>query len=181
LWKQSCIAMEKVSASVLFDRATQAGSRLPYGVFYALRSATEANVEALRDQRGRVLFTKWISNKQADFILPKLDGFERIYGGYQISGYVKNEPITVTYYTGMCNGNVRIDIEWVDMLAADAYEKKMQEEKTQKEQKNKLFREVLSYACKCIRNGNTEDEIKGKISEIYGSEVYDQLSQHNQF
>lgn len=154
--------MTQVSIEKLWNLATVPGQpRMEYGVYWALNKMMQRGVTARYENGSHVTFKAWFSNKEANFILPRLTGATRKNGGYELSAWFGGTKTTVTYWTKMMNGNIIVDIEWVDLER----EKQIREEE---EDRNAKRSEVLKFVLSSMRDKVSDEQIKATVMERYG-------------
>lgn len=161
--------MTQVSINKLWNLATAPGQpRMAYGVYWAMNKMVQKNVTAhySSTSSSEVTFCAWFSNKEANFILSRLEGSQRTNRGIEFKICIGGMPVSVIYRTGMLNGNIRVDIEWIDTDRAKSLQ-------AEEERKKDLKNEVFQFVVASIRNKVSEAEIKSLVAEKYGIEDFE--------
>jgi len=164
----------------LFAKMTAPGQpRVSYGVYWALNKMKNCRTKS-SVYNGVRTFVQWVSYKDAEFILPKLIGFDRFNGYREAIVYIGGDRVGVRYGSSGINGNIRVDVTWCDSakmekIAADekaADEKKRLEE----EKKNEIINDRVKVAVHLIRYRRsmgrdlTEDEERKEIVKVFGED-----------
>lgn len=161
--------VREVSVQKLWNLATAPGQkRMSYGMYWALNKMVQRGTRARYEMGYHVTFCQWFSNREAAFILPRLEGGERTNRGREFSAWIGGVPVTVIYRTGMLNGNIRVDVEWID--------RDMQEQILTEEEATKAARkEICDYIFSSLRSNVSEEEIQATVLERYGIEDMDKF------
>jgi hypothetical protein len=98
----------------LFDSITNpTQKKVAYGIYWSINKMNKIGTKAVYFDN-IYTFTQWISFKDADYIGTKLEGFQRVYKGYEAECNIGGYKIWVKYHFGMNNRNAKITIELVD-------------------------------------------------------------------
>jgi hypothetical protein len=141
---------------------------MAYGVYWAMNKMVQRGVTGRYSSGSEVTFCAWFGNREADFILSRLEGSERTNRGREFKLWIGGVPVYVIYRTGMINGNIRVDIEWIDTDR----EKSLQAEE---DKKKELQKEVFKFVMSSIRNKASDAEIKSSVAEKYGIEDFEKF------
>lgn len=139
--------------------------RVAYGIYWSINKMYKIDTKATYSE-GFYTFTKWVSFKDADFIITKLDGFDLVgRNTYEAKCIIDGFCIKVKYFFGMINGNANINIEVIDRENL----KKEAEEKQRIENENKeLLNEINSHMRKFIRENRecTDEQYNNELSKF---------------
>jgi len=149
----------------LFDSLTNpTQKKVAYGIYWSINKMNKIGTQAVYFDN-IYTFTQWISFKDADYIVTKLDGFQRVYKGYEAECNIGGYKIWVKYHFGMNNRNAKITIELLDIEK----EKKDIEEKQQVENENKkLINKVNLHMINFIRENKnfTDEQYNNELSKF---------------
>lgn len=139
--------------------------RVAYGIYWSINKMNKIDTKATFSE-GIYTFTQWVSFRDADFIITKLDGFN-IVGRktYESVCSIEGLDIFVKYYFGMINGNAKISIEVIDTEKL----KKEAEEKQKIENENKeLLKKINSHMMKFMRENKnfTDEQFNNELSKF---------------
>jgi len=135
--------------------------RVAYGIYWAINKMYKIDTKSIFSE-GIYTFTQWVSFRDADFIITKLNGFNIVGKTYESVCSIDGLDIFVKYYFGMINGNAKISIEVIDTEEV----KKEAEEKQKIENESKeLLKKINSYMMKFI------GENKNFTNEQYNNEL----------
>ena len=160
----------------LFAKMTAPGQpRVSYGVYWAVNKMKNCGTKS-SIYNGRHTFVQWVSYKDAEFIIPKLIGFDRFNGYREAIVYIGGDRVGVRYGTSGINGNIRVDVSWFDIaemekIAAD--EKAIEDAKKAIEEKKLevsryMIKYIVSFDGKCTR-----EQYDAEMLRAFGKEVYD--------
>lgn len=148
----------------LFAKLSKPGQkRVAYGIWWAINKMNQFGTKSYCDSDWQI-FSQWISYKNADFILPKLDGFKALYNGYKCDCVIDGNMVSVTYDTGMANGNVRVSVSVFDVEKANKQREEEEQKKKEEEEENKIlmkmWRHMLNHFKENYKNAKNEELIK---------------------
>ena len=161
-----------MTIEILFEKMSDPSQkRVLYGIYWAIKKMKDCGTKS-SCYDNRHTFTQWISFTTAEYIIPKLDGFTRLYKRYEAVCSIDGDTAWVTYHTGMWNGNVRVDVEVIDT-------KKMKEDKEKEEMLKKKNQEILKemnlFVRKFFKDGGgdcTDEEYENMLITKFGIENY---------
>lgn len=162
----------------LFAKMTAPGQpRVSYGVYWAVNKMKNCGTKS-SVYNGRHTFVQWVSYKDAEFIIPKLIGFERFNGYREAIVYIGGDRVGVRYGSSGINGNIRVDVSWFDIaemekIAAD--EKEIEDAKKEIEEKKlEISRHMVKYILSM--NGNcTREQYDAEMEKAFGTEMVNLL------
>ena len=94
----------------LFAKLSKPGQkRVQYGIYWAINKMNQCETKSHCDNF-RHTFQQWVSYSTANFILPKLHDFTANGRNYVGIANIDGDTVSVTYTTGMANGNVRLTV-----------------------------------------------------------------------
>jgi hypothetical protein len=159
----------------LFNKLSKPNEkRVAYGIYWSINKMYKIDTKATYSE-GFYTFTQWVSFKEADFIITKLDGFDLVgRNTYEAKCIIDALIISVKYFFGMRNGNANICIEVIDRKEA--------EEKKKIENENKeSLRKIKQHMMKFIRENKniTDEQYNNELSKF--DEKYVKILQAENF
>jgi len=150
----------------LFNKLSNPNQKMvAYGIYWSIYKMYKIDTKATYSE-GFYTFTQWVSFKDADFIITKLDGFDLVgRNTYEAKCIIDGFIISVKYFFGMRNGNANICIEVIDTEK----QKKEVEEKEKIENENKeLLKEINSHMRKFWKENKnfTDEQYNNELSKF---------------
>lgn len=164
-----------MTIQTLFDKLSNPNQkRVAYGIYWSINKMYKIDTKATYSE-GFYTFTQWVSFKDADFIITKLDSFDLVgKNTYEAKCIIDDFYITVKYFFGMINGNAKISIEVIDRKEAE------EKEKIENENKESI-RKIKQHMMKFIRENKniTDEQYNNELSKF--DEKYVKILQAENF